>query len=157
MKGGRGELDLSPLPVRIAVTDQPSPDRNSLTENDIHKAIGSEGIGRLVRAFYQQVPQDDVLGPMYPAEDLHGAEDRLRLFLIFRFGGPQDYLQHRGHPKLRIRHAPFAIDQRARDRWVSLMENAIQECKFGTEVSQVIRVFVGNVAGFLVNYPGKAH
>ena len=131
--------------------DQPSPEQISLTENQIHKAIGSEGIGRLVRAFYQQVPQDDVLGPMYPADDLLGAEERLRLFLIFRFGGPQEYLQHRGHPKLRLRHAPFAIDQRARDRWVRLMETALEECRFPPDVSRVIRDFLGHVATFLIN------
>ena len=132
------------------MTDQPSPERTSLTENDIHKAIGTEGIGRLVRSFYQQVPLDDVLGPMYPAEDLQGAEDRLRLFLIFRFGGPQDYLQHRGHPKLRLRHAAFPIDQRARDRWVKLMGTALEECCFPPDVSRVIRDFLGHVATFLI-------
>lgn len=133
------------------MTDQPSTDSNALTENEIHNAIGSEGIARLVRAFYQQVPHDDVLGPMYPAEDLQGAEDRLRMFLIFRFGGPQDYLQHRGHPKLKLRHAPFSIDQRARDRWVSLMSTALEECRFPLDVSRVIRDFLGHVATFLIN------
>ena len=128
-----------------------SSDNNPLTENEIYNAIGSDGIGRLVHAFYQQVPGDDVLGPMYPADDLHGAEDRLRMFLIFRFGGPQDYLQHRGHPKLRLRHAPFLIDQTARDRWVRLMETAIDECDFNAEVTRVIRSFLGHLATFLIN------
>lgn len=133
------------------MTDQPSTEPKSMTENEIYEAIGSEGIGRLVRAFYRQVPQDDVLGPMYPTDDLPGAEERLRLFLIFRFGGPQDYLQHRGHPKLRLRHAPFSIDQRARDRWVRLMETALEECGFLPDVSRVIRDFLGHVATFLIN------
>jgi len=133
------------------VTNQPSPDSRALTENEIYNAIGSEGIGRLVRAFYQQVPQDDVLGPMYPADDLQGAEDRLRMFLIFRFGGPQDYLQHRGHPKLRLRHAPFSIDQTARDRWVRLMENALLICQFQPDATLVIRTFFASVASFLIN------
>ena len=133
------------------MTDQPSTDSNALTENEIHSVLGSEGIARRVRAFYQQVPHDDVLGPMYPAEDLQGAEDRLRMFLIFRFGGPQDYLQHRGHPKLKLRHAPFSIDQRTRDRWVSLMNTAVLDCQFQPMVAQVIRVFLANVATFLIN------
>ena len=133
------------------MTNQPSPDSRALTENEIYNAIGSEGIGRLVRAFYQQVPQDDVLGPMYPADDLQGAEDRLRMFLIFRFGGPQDYLQHRGHPKLRLRHAPFSIDQTARDRWVRLMENALLICQFQPDATLVIRTFFASVASFLIN------
>ena len=133
------------------MTNQPSPDSRALTENEIYNAIGSEGIGRLVRAFYQQVPQDDVLGPMYPADDLQGAEDRLRMFLIFRFGGPQDYLQHRGHPKLRLRHAPFPIDHAARDRWIQLMDSALQECQFQAGVTYVIRSFLASVATFLIN------
>src|SRR5580658_6455967 len=58
---------------------------------------------------YRQVPADDVLGPIYPAHDLPGAEQRLRDFLIFRFGGPATYLEQRGHPRLRMRHAPFSI------------------------------------------------
>ena len=122
-----------------------------MTENEIHEAIGSEGIGRLVRAFYQRVPQDGVIGPMYPEDDLPGAEERLRSFLIFRFGGPQDYLQQRGHPKLRLRHAPFPVDQRARDRWVNLMDAALEECCFPPDVSRVIREFLGHVATFLIN------
>lgn len=122
-----------------------------ITEDRIHSVIGSEGIARLVKAFYQQVPNDDILGPMYPPDDLQGAEDRLRLFLTFRFGGPQDYLQERGHPKLRMRHAPFAIDQQARDRWVLLMNNAIESCDLPEDAQPVIRNFLSSVATFLMN------
>jgi hemoglobin len=122
-----------------------------LTEGQIYDAIGSDGIARLVHAFYQQIPQDDVLGPMYPPQDLLGAEERLRLFLLFRFGGPQDYLQRRGHPMLRGRHAPFFINQTARDRWVQLMDNALEQCHFSLQVSTVIRSFLAQVATFLIN------
>ena len=122
-----------------------------LTEGQIYDAIGSDGIARLVHAFYQQIPQDDVLGPMYPPHDLPGAEERLRLFLLFRFGGPQDYLQRRGHPMLRGRHAPFSINQTARDRWVQLMNNALEQCRFSRQVSTVIRSFLAHVATFLIN------
>jgi hemoglobin len=122
-----------------------------LTEGQIYDAIGSDGIARLVHAFYQQIPQDDVLGPMYPPHDLPGAEERLRLFLLFRFGGPQDYLQRRGHPMLRGRHAPFSINQTARDRWVQLMDNALEQCRFSLQVSTVIRSFLAHVATFLIN------
>ena len=122
-----------------------------LTEGQIYDAIGPDGIARLVHAFYQQIPQDDVLGPMYPPHDLPGAEERLRLFLLFRFGGPQDYLQRRGHPMLRGRHAPFSINQTARDRWVQLMDNALEQCRFSLQVSTVIRSFLAQVATFLIN------
>ncbi|MFN5583727.1 MAG: globin [Planctomyces sp.] len=122
-----------------------------LSENNLVTVLGVGGIERLVAAFYRQIPGDDLLGPMYPAEDLAGAEERLRLFLVFRFGGPQDYLQRRGHPALRMRHAPFAVTQAARDRWMQLMENAIVECEFSEEVQVVLRGFLGNVATFLIN------
>lgn len=71
-----------------------------------------------MRAFYAQVPTDDILGPMYPPEDLAGAEERLRDFLVGRFGEPPRYIEQRGHPRLRMRHAPFKLDQRARDCWL---------------------------------------
>lgn len=122
-----------------------------LSENNLASVIGVAGIGRLVAAFYRQIPGDDVLGPMYPSEDLAGAEERLRLFLVFRFGGPQDYLQLRGHPALRMRHASFAVTKAARDRWMQLMEKAILECEFSEEVQGVLRGFLGNVATFLIN------
>ena len=123
----------------------------TLTENELHAAIGEAGITRLVAAFYRQIPGDDLLGPMYPPEDLSGAEERLRLFLLFRFGGPQAYLQRRGHPQLRMRHAPFSINQQARDRWMLLMNQAIEECQFAEPVPQVLRTFLGQVATFLIN------
>jgi len=122
-----------------------------LTENEIFARIGSEGITKLVAGFYRQIPGDDILGPMYPANDLAAAEERLRLFLLFRFGGPQDYLQRRGNPALRMRHAPFAINQAARDRWMQLMEKSIMECQFHDEVAQVLQGFLGHVATFLMN------
>ena len=96
-----------------------------MPELEIYSMIGAEGFARLVAAFYRQVPQDDLLGPIYPASDLPGAEQRLRDFLIGRFGGPQTYIEQRGHPRLRARHSPFAINQAMRDRWMRLMENAL--------------------------------
>jgi len=122
-----------------------------LSENNLVTVLGVGGIERLVAAFYRQIPGDDLLGPMYPAEDLAGAEERLRLFLVFRFGGPQEYLQLRGHPALRMRHASFAVTKAARDRWMQLMEKAILECEFSEEVQGVLRGFLGNVATFLIN------
>ena len=88
---------------------------------------------------------------MYPEDDLHGAEERLRDFLIGRFGGPQRYIERRGHPRLRMRHAPFPIDQSARDRWIHLMNNAFAEAALPAEAEQVLRDFLGNTATFMIN------
>lgn len=124
---------------------------STISEQDVFDAIGEDGFRRLVAAFYRQIPADDLLGPMYPAEDLAGAEGRLRGFLIFRFGGPQTYLAERGHPRLRLRHAPFAVDQAARDRWMQLMSNALDEANLPEAVAATLRQFFEQVATFLIN------
>ena len=122
-----------------------------MLENDVFGRIGEEGIARVVAAFYRRVPADDVLGPMYPPGDLEGAEERLRDFLIYRFGGPQRYIEQRGHPRLRARHGRFAIDQRARDRWMQLMTEALVEADVPHDVADVMRVFLDGIATFLMN------
>ena len=122
-----------------------------LTEEQVYERIGEDGFARLVRAFYAQVPGDDILGPMYPADDLAGAEERLRDFLVGRFGGPPRYIEQRGHPRLRMRHIPFAIDQRARDRWIALMDRAIVEAALPDDVASLMREFLGQVATFMIN------
>ncbi len=122
-----------------------------LNEIEIYNEIGEEGFRSLVAAFYRQVPKDDILGPMYPPDDMAGAEERLRDFLIGRFGGPQRYMDRRGHPRLRMRHVLFAIDQRARDRWVELMERALDEVAFRPEVAAPLREFLAAVATMLIN------
>jgi hemoglobin len=123
----------------------------SLTEDQIFARIGIDGFTRLVRAFYAQVPADDILGPMYPPDDLAGAEERLRGFLIYRFGGPTDYIDQRGHPRLRMRHAPFAIDLHARDRWVQLMDRALEETALPADVTELLRTFFHDTATFMMN------
>jgi len=120
-------------------------------EQQIFSAIGEEGFARLVAAFYRQVPGDSILGPMYPADDLAGAEERLRDFLIGRLGGPQRYIESRGHPRLRMRHAPFVIDTAARDRWMELMGRALDEVGFSGEVREALDGFLGHMASFMVN------
>jgi hemoglobin len=124
---------------------------SDLTEADIYDIIGEDGFQRLVAAFYKQVPDDDILGPMYPADDLDGAEERLREFLVFRFGGPQRYLEKRGHPRLRMRHNPFIVNQAARDRWVQLMSNAFEEAQLSPAAQQVMQRFLEHTASFLMN------
>lgn len=126
---------------------------NPMDDQDIYPLIGEEGFRRLIAAFYRQVPHDDVLGPMYPPGDLAGAEERLREFLIFRFGGPQRYIEQRGHPRLRMRHAPFPIGQAARDRWIQLMNNALAEAALPSQAESVLREFFEGVATFMINRP----
>lgn len=126
-------------------------DRRVLPDERVYERIGEDGFTRLVRAFYAQVPSDDILGPMYPADDLDGAEARLRGFLIYRFGGPPAYIEQRGHPRLRMRHAPFAVDRAARDRWVALMDRALDASAFPDDVTERLRAFFHDTATFMMN------
>jgi hemoglobin len=123
-------------------------------EHEVYSAIGQEGFERLIAAFYRQIPNDGILGPLYRGRDLAAAELRLRDFLIYRFGGPQRYIEERGHPRLRMRHAPFAIDQAARDRWLQLMRTALAESHLPREASEVLRNFFESTATFLINRNG---
>ena len=122
-----------------------------MNEGAIYDAIGEDGFRRLVAAFYRQVPDDDILGPMYPADDLAGAEERLRDFLAGRFGGPPKYVLERGHPRLRQRHFRFEIDARGARRWLELMDRALEEARLGAEVEAVLRPFFAQVAAMMIN------
>lgn len=124
-----------------------------ISEGDIYSQIGEEGFARLVTAFYGQVPDDDILGLMYPADDMAGAEERLREFLVGRFGGPQRYIESRGHPRLRMRHMPFKLNQAARDRWVQLMDRALDEAALPADSTQCLREFFHHMATFMINTP----
>jgi hemoglobin len=124
-----------------------------MEEQDIFAVIGEDGFQRLTSAFYRQIPSGDVLGPLYQGQDLTGAERRLRDFLMFRFGGPSTYIETRGHPRLRMRHAPFAIGSAARDRWVQLMGRALEEASLPEDVHRTLQDFFANTATFLMNRP----
>ncbi|MEO8131457.1 MAG: globin [Bryobacteraceae bacterium] len=119
--------------------------------DDLYATVGEESITRLVAGFYSQVAADDILGAMYPVDDLAGAEERLRDFLIGRFGGPQRYIEQRGHPRLRMRHAPFRIDQRARDRWMQLMTRALDQSGFPSDARTAVLEFFNTTATFMIN------
>jgi hemoglobin len=120
-------------------------------ELPIYQLLGETVLTAIVAGFYRRVPQDPILAPLYPPHDLHGAEHRLRTFLIYRLGGPPDYLRERGHPRLRMRHAPFAIGQAARDRWMELMLASVDEQKVAPEHRAYLETFLGDIATFLMN------
>jgi hemoglobin len=122
-----------------------------LLDTEIYSLIGEEGFTKLVAAFYRRVPTDDILAPMYPNHDFAGAEERLREFLIQRFGGPQHYSTKRGHPRLRMRHANFHIYQRGRDRWIELMESALEEVNLPDQVVPALKTFFHEAATFMIN------
>ena len=137
------------FPRRIWVSIENGP----MTGQSIYGIIGEDGFERLVAAFYRQVRSDDILAPMYPKEDFAGAERRLRDFLVGRFGGPARYVEERGHPQLRMRHARFPVGAAARDRWLALMVRALDETNFPPAVDAELRQFFAAVAQMLLNRP----
>ena len=119
---------------------------------EIFAAIGEKGFERLVAAFYRRVPHDDItFEPAVSEKDLPGAGQRLRDFLIFRFGGPPRYIERRGHPRLRMRHAPFAVDRAARDHWLQAMEAAMEESMLPEEVKSVLSAYFESTAAAMMN------
>ncbi len=122
-----------------------------MEENELYAVLGEDGFRRMVAAFYRQIPNDDILGAIYPKDDLAGAEQRLRDFLIFRFGGPEHYVERRGHPRLRMRHAPFPVDQAARDRWMQLMKNALAEVAIPGEAKEILLNYFESTATAMMN------
>ena len=114
---------------------------------------GEEFFTRLVAAFYARVAHDPILRPMYPDDDLGPAERRLRLFLMQYWGGPTTYSDERGHPKLRMRHLPFAIDSAARDRWLSLMHDAMVEQDLTPDQETQLWMYLVSAAFAMQNIP----
>ena len=118
----------------------------------IFDRVGEAAICGLVGRFYARVRNDDLIGPMYPPGDWENAERRLRLFLIQRFGGPPTYSEQRGHPRLRMRHAPFAITEAAAVRWLELMRDSLAAADdIPADVSKAMWPYFVSTANFMVN------
>jgi hemoglobin len=123
--------------------------------DSIFEAIGGEPtFRRLVDAFYAEVAADPVLRSVYPEEDLGPANERLRLFLIQYWGGPTTYSEQRGHPRLRMRHAPFAVNVAARDAWLRHMRTALDSLELAPQYDQVMWDYFTRAADSMRNVPG---
>jgi hemoglobin len=118
-------------------------------------AGGMEFFERLVDRFYEGVAGDPVLLPLYPeADDLGPARRRLTLFLVQYWGGPTTYSDERGHPRLRMRHAPFAIGPRERDHWLRHMRAALESLEPPAEVAEAMAAYFGTAAEAMRNRTG---
>jgi hemoglobin len=111
---------------------------------------GTPFFERLVDAFYAGVAADPVLRPMYP-DDLAGPKARLTGFLVQYWGGPTDYSDARGHPRLRLRHAPFVVDQRARDAWLAHMTAAVAASGADDAVATALLDYFAPAATAMIN------
>jgi hemoglobin len=112
---------------------------------------GFETFRKLVERFYEGVATDEVLRPLYPEEDLGPAAERFTLFLVQYWGGPTTYSENRGHPRLRMRHAPFAVTPTARDHWLSHFRAALDEADLTPEQDAQFWEYVTHAAQFMVN------
>ena len=129
------------------MTDATLPTPTSLYE----RAGGMPFFEDLVARFYAGVADDDVLRPLYPEADLGPAQRRLTLFLAQYWGGPRTYDDERGHPRLRMRHAPFPIDTTARDRWLVHMRTALAEVAPPPDVAAELDRYLGMAAEAMRN------
>ncbi|MDO4929046.1 MAG: globin [Corynebacterium sp.] len=124
--------------------------------SSLYEIVGEDVFQRLIHEFYVRMRSDDLIGPMYPDDDWEGAEERLRWFLIQYWGGPAEFSARRGHPRLRMRHARFAITPEAAKRWVEIMNAAMEtfeETALPPVARSAIREHAQRVAHMLINQP----
>jgi hemoglobin len=112
---------------------------------------GFETFKRLVDRFYEGVATDEVLRPLYPEEDLGPAAERFTLFLVQYWGGPTTYSDNRGHPRLRMRHAPFAVTPTAKEHWLKHSRAGLDEVALTPEQDAQFWDYVTHAAQFMVN------
>jgi hemoglobin len=117
-----------------------------------YEAFGGKAFfERLVTGFYARIETDEVIRPMYPGRDLGPAADRLRLFLEQYWGGPTTYSEQRGHPRLRLRHQPFAVDEAASERWLAHMRAALDEQALPPQLDELLWRYFQTAAPAMIN------
>ncbi|MEY3447912.1 MAG: hypothetical protein RLZZ14_436 [Actinomycetota bacterium] len=123
-------------------------------EKTLFERVGGEAtFEQLVSHFYALVSVNPILRPMYPDDDFQAAAERLMLFLMQYWGGPHTYSEMRGHPRLRMRHAQFSIDSKARDAWLACMKSAVDELKIEESDREELWNYLTMAAQSLVNTP----
>jgi hemoglobin len=114
---------------------------------------GYETIHQIVGTFYEGVAADELLRTMYPEEDLGPAEERFTLFLCQYWGGPSTYSERRGHPRLRMRHAPFAVTPTAKEHWLRAFRAGLDSAGLTPEQDAQFWDYILHAAQFMVNTP----
>ena len=126
-------------------------------DRTLYELAGGEPTFRLlVERFYAGVANDPTLRPIYPEEDLAGATERLTLFLIQYWGGPTTYSERHGHPRLRMRHVPFAIGQRERDAWLGHMTAAVESLELAPPLRNALLDYFERASTAMINRPAAA-
>lgn len=117
----------------------------------MYDEVGDALFADLVSQFYARVSQNPILAPMYPEEDMKGAAERLKMFLVQYWGGPTTYTEVRGHPRLRMRHAGFHIGPAAKDAWLSCMREAVDGMDIQGEPKEKLWRYLEGAAEHLLN------
>ncbi len=135
----------NPVTIRLAKTGE------AVQGNFWQQVGGRPAFEKLVRSFYEGIESDEVLLPMYPADDLEGAIQRLTGFLEQYWGGPSSYSEERGHPRLRMRHMPFRVNPDARDRWLRHMRSALDGLELSPLHDATLWAYLERAAHAMVN------
>ena len=128
------------------------PDSTEIVADTLFELVGPEWFDDLAGRFYDGVAEDPVLRPLYP-DDLTGSTGRLAGFLRQYWGGPADYTAERGHPRLRMRHAPYVIGSVQRDAWLACMSTAVAGGGLTRSAESAVMEYFLNAAQHLVNAP----
>ena len=143
---------MSDAPPPSPVTLRLSQGGETVQDNFWEQVGGRPTFEKLVRAFYAGVATDEVLLPMYPEQpELEGAIQRLTGFLEQYWGGPSTYSEERGHPRLRLRHAPFKVNPAARDRWLTHMRAAVDSLELSPLHDATLWSYLDRAAQAMVN------
>ncbi len=117
---------------------------------NIYNTIGEEKILKIARLFYKGIEEDELLRAMYP-KNLAPAEERFALFLVQVFGGPTTYSDQRGHPRLRMRHFPYAVDMKAREHWMKHITDAMAQIELTDEVRTHMMTYFERASVHMMN------
>jgi len=125
-----------------------------MLNRSVYELAGGEPVFRLlVQRFYARVATDPVLRAVYPEQDLAAATERLTLFLVQYWGGPATYSEQRGHPRLRMRHQPFAIGQAERDAWLGHMTASVESLDLAPAVRKALLDYFETASTAMINRP----
>ncbi len=146
-----------PIPVRQGrptPVPSPTPEAEADYADTFYGQVGGhETFKKIIHVFYQGIAADPVLRAMYAEEDLGPAEHRMLMFIEQYWGGPRTYLEERGHPRLRMRHIPFAVTPEARDRWLAAMRAGVDAAELSPLHEATLWDYIERAAASLVNSP----
>lgn len=141
----------NPEPCRVRDNRQVSASTGEQGDTFYDQIGGYDTIATIVEKFYEGVATDEVLRPLYPEEDLGPATERFTLFLVQYWGGPTTYSERRGHPRLRMRHAPFKVTPKARDHWLMHFRAGLDAVALPPELDAQFWDYVTHAAQFMIN------